>query len=303
MLSDSRLRDAELAILNAPFEEGGWERAVESIAAATGSASAQLLGIGGPLLLPLNVFTGAPASFQHYIRDPQLHGACNWRIGSTRGVMTVQHEADYQAYRALHDTEDYDDAASDMDIPYGCQSALLLDRENLLGLALMRSRRDGPCDAETLTRFTSLRHQLARAVRMQIALDGEAAELMVGDLGALHGATLLLNRHGNLCALTPAAEPMLEDGGPLLLSGLRVRMRDPQENRLFQHALGRLLASDGRSETLVHQGRVGRSADLPHGAWALFITRLPHRSHGLGFDAQVAVSLKPVDAKTRPEAG
>lgn len=302
MLPDRRMRDAEAAILNAPFEEAGWQRAVAGIAAATGSASAQLLGLGGPLLLPLNVFTGAAASFGRYIQDPKLHGACNWRIGSTSGVMGIQYEAHYQAYRALHDTADYDDASSEMDIPYGCQSALLLDRTNLLGLALLRSRRDGPCDGEVLAAFTRLRHQMARAVRMQIALDGEAAELMVGDLGGLHSATILLNRHGNLCALTPAAEALLESG-PLLLSGLELRLRDRAEDLAFHKALGRLLASAGRDEVLVHQARVGRTASQPQGAWRLFITRLPDRPHGLGFDPQLAVTLKRADREVRRQAG
>lgn len=291
-MSDRGLREAELIILNAPFEERGWERAVTGIAAATGSHAAQLLGLGGPLLLPLNIFVGPPASFRHYIERAEMHGPCNWRVGTATVAMSIQHEPQYDAYRRTHQTSDYDDAASEMDIPYGCQSALMLDHNGLIGLALLRGRRDGRCTAETLDRFARLRHHVARSVRVQLALDGEAAELMVGDLAPLHGATLLLDRHGSLAALTPAAEEALGEKGPLRLCGLAVRLREPQEDRPFQQALARLLASDGISGPLVHQARVGRSTHQPEGAWRLFITRLPHRPHGLGFDPHLALTVK-----------
>lgn len=303
MLRDSRVHDAELAILNAPFEEGGWARAVRGIGDATGSACVQLIGVGGPLLMPLNVFSGSVGSSRLHLADPRLYGASNWRIGSTTAPLAIQHEADYQNYRATHDTADYDDAASDLDVQYGCQSALLLDRSSLLGLALLRSRRNGPCDSETLSRFTRLRHHMARAVRMQLALDGEAAELMVGDLGALHGATLLLNRHGNLCALTPAAEDLLERDDPVRMSGLEIRLRDPGENRSFQQALGRLLRCDELDGARVHEARLGVGPDRPNGRWRTFITRLPHRAHGLGFEPHVAVTFKPCGAAAGPGAG
>lgn len=284
------LRETELAILNAPFEERGWERAVTSIVEATGSTAGHLLGIGGPLLLPLNVFAGDVPGIERYLGDPHFHGAINWRVGSVTVPMAIQHEAHYAAYRQNHDTADYDDASSDLDTMFGCQSALLLDSHNLLGLALMRGRRNGPCTAETLQQFALLRHQLARAVRMQMALDGEAAEMMVGDLGPLHGATLLLDRHGNLRALSCTAEQLFEPDGPLELAGLTVELTDRAENGSFQKALGRLLASDGYRDTIVHEMRVARSGAGRE--WRLFVVRLPRRDNGLGFEPQLAVTLR-----------
>lgn len=286
------LRAAELAILNAPFEERGWERAVESVARATHSSGAHLLGMGGPLLLPLNVVVGNYAGYESYFANPELHGRSNWRVGSTTVPMAIQHEADYAAYRRSHPTADYDDGVSDLDVPFGCQSALLLDRNSMLGLAILRSWRDGPCDADTLRDFAMLRHQLARALRVQMAMDGEAAELMVGDKGALGGATILLDRHGSLCALTETAEQLLDEQGPLRLDGLAVRLRCATEDRHFQQALARLLKSDGHRDVMVHQARVGGRGGSHGRDWRLFAIRLPQRPHGLGFDPHLAVTLK-----------
>jgi len=291
---EGSLREAELAILNAPFEADGWARAAQAIAGATGSNAAHLLGIGGPLLLPLNVFVGDVPGIERYLGDPVFHGAINWRVGSVTTPMAIQHEVHYEAYRQLHDTSDYDDAASDLDIQFGCQCAVLLDSRNMLGLALLRSRADGPCTDETLSRFALLRRQLARAVRMQIALDGEAAEMMVGHLGESQCATLLLDRQANLCALSPAAEALFEERGPFKLAGLAVELRNRGENRAFQQALSRLLASDGHRSSVVHETRIGRDAAALGGKWRLFVVRLPHRENGLGFDPHLAVTVKPL---------
>lgn len=281
------LRETELAILNAPFSHDGWDRAVQGIVEATGSKAGHLLGMGGPLLLPLNVFAGDVPGIERYLGDPKFHAATNWRVGSVTVPMAIQHEGHYAAYRRAHDTADYDDASSDLDIMYGCQSALLLDEQNMLGIALLRSRRNGPCTAETLRRFELLRQQLARAVRMQMALDGEAAEMMVGGAEPLHGATLLLDRHGSLCALSSAAEPLFEEGGPLKLAGVGIELVNRSENGSFQKVLARLLASDGYRDSLVHEMRVGSG-----GGWRLFAVRLPQRDNGLGFEPHLALTLK-----------
>lgn len=285
------LRETELAILNAPFDELGWERAVTAIVEATASSGAHLLGMGGPLLLPLNVCVGIHG-IEPYLGDPRFHGESNWRVGSVTLPMAIQHEPHYAVYRQRHDTSDYDDAASDLDIMFGCQSALLLDSQNLLGLALMRGRRDGPCTDEALRRFAALRQQLARAVRMQMALDGEAAEMMLGDFESLHGVTLLLDLLGNLCALTPAAERLFDEEGPLGLSGLAVELRDRSENRRLQRVLARMLASDSHRDAMVHEMRIGPRDSCPGGVWRLFVVRLPHRQNGLGFDPHLAITLK-----------
>ena len=287
------LRQAEQRILNAPFEERGWERAVEAVAQATGSHAAQLLGIGGPLFLPLNVFVGPPAAHRQYIENPELHGPCNWRVGSATTPMAIQHEEHYAAYRWAHETADYDDAASDMDIPFGCQSALMLDPKNMIGLAVLRGRKDGPSTSEVRSAFVFLRHHMARAVRMQIALDGEAAELMVGDMEALNGATLLLDRHGGIAALTPAAEALFKDGGPLRLAGVAVEIEQPADNVRFVRLMARLLRGAPGGE--VGQMRIGQDDGHPLGQWRLFLTRLPsRRDHGLGFEPHLALTLKPV---------
>ena len=293
---------AALAILNAPFEQRGWERAVGAICEATGCHGAHLLGMGGPLVLPLNIVFGLDEKIRNYLGDEHLHGRVNWRVGSTTVSMAIQHDLHYAAYRAANETADYDDAVSDLDMPYGCQAIVLGDESMFLGIAMMRGRREGPCTTETLAKFAALLPRLQRSVRMQLALDGEAAELMLGDMAALRGATILLDKLGSLTAMTPAAEAAFEEDGPLALTGLAVRVRDHGQDRSFQRALALLLKCGEPASTPLHQMLVS----FGERSWQLVIMRLPDRQHGLGFDPHLAVTLrafKPLATGPRPRAG
>jgi len=280
--------EAALAILNAPFEERGWERAVGAICEATGCPGAHLLGMGGPLVMPLNIVAGLDERIGNYLGDEHLHGSVNWRVGSATVPMAIQHDLHYAAYRAANDTADYDDAVSDLDMQFGCQGVVLKDESMFLGIAMMRGRREGPCTNETLAKFSALLPRLQRAVRMQLALDGEAGELMLGDLAAVRGATILLDRLGSLTAMSPAAEAAFDEAGPLTLSGLAVRVRDPAQDRSFQGVLARLLKHSDALSTPLHQMCISFGARL----WQLVIMRLPDREHGLGFDPHLALTLR-----------
>lgn len=288
----SFLRQTELALINAPFEEDGWMRATAMVATATHSSTANLVGMGGPMLMPFNIFSGPErARLDRYFSNTSLWGSCNWRVGSTTVPMAIQHEPHYAAYRAGADTADYDDAVADLDIGFGCQSALMMDRYGFVGLAIMRGRREGPCTDQTLAAFRSLATTTERAIRMQLALDGEAAELMLGHFGSMSSATLLLDRHGNLAAMTAAAEQLFERDGLFDLVGLSPRLRHRDECRLHDQLLARLLNEAG-AQPMILQQSVGRDAAYPGGRWKMLLLRLPAREHGLGFDPHVALTVK-----------
>lgn len=289
------LRETELALMNAPFDAGGWSKAIGMVATATGSGAAHLAALGGPLLLPLDMFVGRDADkVDRYFSRPELCGAANWRITSIGAPMSIQHEGHYAQARALGGTADYDDAVADFDMALGCQSTLIHDERNFLGLALIRSRLEGPSDEVVLARFRHLLRHVQRSVRVQLALDGEAAEMLLGDMSTIHCRTVLLDRHGCLCAMTQSAEAMVEEDGPARLAGMSFELRDNRENRQMHAAMRRLLASDSTEGPQIHQMPIGRSADAPAGNMRLTIVRLPHREHGLGFDAHLAMTFRPL---------
>jgi len=250
------------------------------------------------MLLPFNLFTGKEADrAQLHFANPAMWGACNWRVGSSGDPMTIQHDGHYRSYRSQHGrslTADYDDAVSDLDMQYGCQAVLMADQEHFLGLAIMRGRMEGPCDSSALFAFERVIRHAQRAVRVHLALDGEAGELLVGNWSDLASPMLVLDRFGGLCAMTPAGEQLLGEDGPLSLRGISIAARNRRDDRSFQAALAGLLRTgDNSVGPHLHRIRVGQS-DHSTGSWSLSILRLPRRPHGLGFDPHVIVSAKPL---------
>lgn len=294
MVADKAVREAELAFLNAPFNEGGWHRAVQLIAQATGSDNAQLIAIGGPRTAPLHVIGAVPHDPHGHLSNLHLYGSVNWRVGTTGGAGTLQHEQHYAAYRALHDTSDYDDACSDLNGLFGCQMALVTDPTCLIGLTLMRTRKDGPCDAQAIENFRRVARQALKATRVQLAIGQEAAELMLGGIAGQTEATFLLDCLGQLAAMTVGAERLFDHPFGLRLDGMSPRLANGAEQAAVAGAYRRLLASDGINGPVLHEVRVGRSADRPEGRWRLHVVRLPGIPHAFDLQPALAVTLTPL---------
>lgn len=294
MSVDQRLREAELAFLNAPFRPDGWLHAIRQLAAVTGSAVAQLCG-GGLNSLTFNYFSEERHDPHGHLVNPVIYGPENWRINTTHRARTIEFERDYAAYRAVRPTSFYDDAVSDLDLPFGCQSALMMDQNGMTGMALLRSSRNGPCTPETIAQFAVLARQAHRATRVQIALGEEAAELMVSGTAGRHECTILLDRFGNVLALTEAAELLFDEAQALTMRGHRVTLTNKAEDRALEAACARLMASDGVSGPLLHETVVGRSAATPQGRWRLVAVRLGGEAKGLlCFEPQLALTFTPL---------
>lgn len=295
MFVEQRVRDAEVAFLNAPFGDDGWGEALRLLAHATDSAISQLCGGGTGPALTFNVFSEERHDPYGHLVNPRLYGPENWRINCTPGGEgSVQFERHYAAYRSGNPTSFYDDAVSDLDLPFGCQSPLMLGAGGLVGLALLRSSRDGPCPPDVIATFTRIAHQAQRAARVQLALGQERGEAMLTGLAQSSEMTMLLDRQGRLVAMTEAAESLFDCPIGLRLEGLNLRLTERREDQSFQAALGRLLASDGIDGPLVHEAVAGRSQHRPAGHWRLFLTRLPARGDLLGMEAQLALTLRPL---------
>lgn len=235
------LRQTEAALLNAPFEVGGWTRALSMLASATHSRGSNFLCIGSRLPT-LNLFTGyTDHEVQKTFGDAELWGRPNWRIGSVAGPLEVQHEAHYQTYRRLHSTNYYDDATRDIDMPFGCQTLFDREGDSFVGVALMRGRRDGPCTDLTISRFTRLAHLMHQAVRAEDAMAGEGSRIALGEWSAVSQPVLLVNRHRWLCAMSPSAEAFLENEGPFRLRGALLGLRHPLDHHRWLQLIGYML--------------------------------------------------------------
>ncbi len=296
MFKDGRLREVELAFLNAPFNPDGCLHALEQLASLTGSRLAQLCGGGLGTDLDFNFFSDDCHDPHGHLTNPRLYGPENWRINCAQRPRTIQDERHYATYRLARPASYYDDAVSDLDLPFGCQTPLILDNNGLFGLALLRSGRNGRCTAETIDCFRLIARQAHRAVRAQVALGEEAAELMVAGVAGRRECTILLDRFGNLLAMTEEAEHLFDDPDGLSLNGLRLALAHPGEQQALDAAIKRLLAHDGAGGPTIHDTTIGRCASQPAGRWRTVIVRLPGSPDPLSFAPALAVTLAPLAA-------
>lgn len=291
MIGAGTMRETELALLNAPFEPEGWLRAAERVTRACGGHSAHLAAFGGPQFLSLDLIAGESSDRAGQIRSTQeLWGAGNWRIELSGAPLSIHHDGHYAALWHQPRYAAYTDLTSDLDSLYGCQSVLIAGEDHFIGFAVLRGRRAGPCDALALERFAWLLRPLHQSVSMQLALDGEAAEMML-EARSLRSRVVLLDRRGAVRAVSVGADRMLGEAGCPLRARETLHAVDPREDRLLQRALADLmrLAADApgpRGRRLRVGGSLGSGIDLR-------LVRLVGRDHALGFEPHVAVVAKP----------
>lgn len=293
MSLESCLREAELAFLNAPFNPDGWQRAIEQLAHVTGSRMAQVCGGQLGEALDFNFFSDECHDPHGHLTNPAIYGPENWRINCAQRARTIQDERHYEAYRATISSAVYDDAVNDLDLPFGCQTPLMLDSTGLFGLAILRSSKDGRCSADTITGFRIVARQAHRALRAQIALGEEAAELMVGNVAGRRECTILLDRFANVLAMTEAAERLFAQPDGLSMRGLRLHLAHADEDRALHASFARLLDGELLGGPMLHDTVIGRSATKPQGRWRLIVVRLPGDGLAISFQPRLAVTLIP----------
>ena len=282
-LHSAYLREVELALLNAPLR-GGWRDALGMIATATHSQGSDLVSLGGSLP-SLNIFTGYGQDAVEAFEQPQLWGACNWRVGSATVPFQTRHELHYRAYRERFDTRLYDEVAYGTDMPFGCQTLFAQDETGFLGLAMLRTERDGQCTPETIAVFERLSRVTARSIKVEATLAGDGAAIALRDFEGIDRAVVVINRHGWLCGMSPEADAMLMAGWPLQSARERLRLADPAGNYRFQQLLGHLLSMPPLAAA---------SAGFAIPGWQIQMTHLPLAASELGFEPVLAVVVTPL---------
>ncbi len=245
-----RLQGLAEAFAAAPFTEGGWEGALDSLARATGSLRGQLIGIGGPSLIPFNLIT--------HVDGPELdefvaiEGGCperNFRVAASGATFEIIHEGHYAAAQAALKDDVYNDFCRAYDLPHGVQTVLRQGDGWMIGLAVNRTHRDGISSADERQHFADAVPHALQAVQLQWAMDNQGVALLSKGYEQVSLAAFILDGVGLVRALTPAAEAAL--GAGLNLRERRLRLADKDEQIELDTAILGALASVPRAATLV----------------------------------------------------
>ncbi|MES2833225.1 MAG: helix-turn-helix transcriptional regulator [Pseudomonadota bacterium] len=265
----------------------GWDAALGTLAAATGSKSGELIGLGKA---PFQIITeisaeemvGFTAARGH---DPLVSSRV--RVGMRAPTLALLDEADFDTDGDCRRNPDYGDTIRKLDIPFAQLAIIQRSPEVTLGLTMLRTARAGAMPADHKRLMEAAAPHVAAAVRLHMAAEGRAIELTAAGFEQTDQAALVLDRAGRLRAWSAGADALLRAGDLRLKAGM-LSGRDSSDNSL--------------SRAIDAARRVRSVADAPPGTaltrnsdglvYPLEIMPLPSR-HGFDFEAGVVVLARP----------
>lgn len=281
----------------AAIDPDRWLGALSAFASATGSQHGQLVCMGEDASMTFNLLTDV---------DPDLPGAFlaaggadpninpRRRAGISRPPLSVIAESDFITADACKRDAHYQEFAIPWDVPYICLTTLERRAGLLVGLAVVRSKRQGHIDDVGRRAFSSIAPHVRAAVRTNLMLADQWSAVACDAFEMLSIPAFACDRTGRVRRMSPSAEALVAC------------------NRGLELKLGKLSASRAaESVTLANaieaagkERRVGASAShvaIVHGAeqaqpLVLDVLPLPSRALVSTFDARVLVLVRGVGA-------
>lgn len=193
--------------------DGSWYGALASLAEACGSRSGQLVGFGTDSVT-FNYWTGVEPDILAEFEavgggDPRINPRV--RAGNAVAELTVLAEQDFLTEEESRSNDLYKWGWS-RDLAFSCLSPLLRSPTSLVGLAVIRTGRQGHIRSDERALFASLAPHVRAAVRTHSLLEGQALALLTGTLEALSLAAFLCDARGRVVSATRSAEAHLDQG-------------------------------------------------------------------------------------------
>jgi DNA-binding CsgD family transcriptional regulator len=219
-----------------------WYSALDGLAKATGSRSGELITVGADASVPVNLMTNT---------DPELHVAfaaarggdptVNPRVnaGMRAAILKVQAENDFITPDEHRTHPHYNEFARPWDIPYICLATLDRCEDLLVGLAVLRSEKQGHINAQERAVFASLAPHVRAAVRMQMALESNGLALLTGTMEALGMPVFVCRRNGSVQTLTASAEELARSGRGISLRNQKMRAFHDEDDKALSDAIER----------------------------------------------------------------
>lgn len=280
--------------LAAAIEPTRWVGALSALADATRSNHAQLVGIGPDYATDFNWISGLNAGQQAAFGRNDLHlptqnfrVAARGRLPVAPAAPTLIHEGHYRDARRTLTSEDYLDLCRDWQIWNGAQIDVRADDSGLIGLALLRSDKNGVTNEEDRALMAAVRAPIAAAIDLQVALEHQGHKVVAGSFEAMSAACFVLDRRRRVRALTPATEPLLRDGVVRVVDG-RLLLGDRARGTALDVAIG-----------AVEDGALSRRVVVQAGSTRIIcqVKRLPAQPSALGFAPFAVVIVRQLGAR------
>lgn len=271
--------------MTAALEPTRWVESLGVMASHTGSRSGQMIGIGGAREIPFNLVSNfEPAHLREFVDIGGGSPDLNFRIAANEQYCArghydaILHEKHYDAVTYTLRSDRYVRWCDERDIPFGCQTNLVVDRVGLVGFAMLRSRADGRSAAAQRRIFAEAAQAARRAVRLQERVEGEQAKLLAGAFDAIGIAAFIIDARGRVQSHTAGAEEHLRRGEVRRNGAL---LDAPGQPMSLGQAVAALTAEPGMAHVRLRLDAVDNRPPvfmegfrLPARGWSL--GRLPH---------------------------
>lgn len=296
MTTEADLRRAELLLLlEAALQPDLWPEALEAIACACRAEIGQIIANDPADGIALNVVAGISCeqidTLHAYrgLTDPADNPRL--RLGRAAPVMAPVADQDYLDAELRREYPIYAELYEPLGALFNCQAVLLRGGDLMLRTSVTRST---PLEDAERRAFAALLPHIQAAVRTQRALESAQGRAGARLLDALASPALLLDRRGQVIAMSEAAEREIAAGRLLKRSERRIDAVLRDDAPALRAALDRALAADeaqaGAAAPLVLRDRSGADA------FALEIRPLPNDGYMVGGAPAVLIVARPAAA-------
>ena len=317
--------EARLGAVAEQFQLAGlgslpWEDAIEGLADLTGSMTGELIGLGADAAVPFNLISGhGPEVAAEFVAagggDPNVNSRV--RIGTRIGVLDVRDESDFTTAEDVRSHGEYGEWIRRYDFAHICLTPLVKEDSLLIGLAAVRTTRQGNVTRDQKKAFAHVAAHARTAVRTQLMLQRQSLSLVAGVLDALGACAFLCDASGRMLARSASAERLLSDDTRLRLVQGRLAAAADTAQAALSAAIGEAALAgaapealplrprpvvlpdrDGMDPLLAEVAPVPRSHPLGLGVAALIIVRQPSEDEErIAEAARALFGLTPAEAR------
>lgn len=172
----------------AALEQGSWLEALAGLAAATGSHSGQLISFGSSASAQFNWITEVdPDWLEGLVAAGGTDPSRNPRLaaGLRAPVLRLLTDVDVISPEERRRNPIYADFLDNHDLPFICATTLIRTGQQAVGLAVLRSNGQREIEPDQRRIFASIAPHIRSAVRTQMALEGQAAQVLAGAFESL----------------------------------------------------------------------------------------------------------------------
>lgn len=276
---------------SAALGEATWLEALEGVARATGSRTGQIIGLGSQAAVPFNWMTEMPdEASEDFLEagggDPQVNRRV--ALGGSIPELEVLADGDFAAYGRPDDPAEIKAWVDRYDVPHICLSPLIKQDGLLVGLAVLRSQKNGHITDEQRRVFSCLAPHLRAAVRTQMTLMSEGVSAITGTMETLSIAAFVCDPQGRVLARTSLTEPLLREGSHFRLrNGRLAAWNDPDGKALATEifAAGLKVGASRPAGPIVLRNALGGDPLL------IEVASLPAGRHPFGVERAVLVMV------------